>query len=167
MPAAASPPPSRPISAQIAAFIQSGLSITVAARGERLVPSISKAVGCRVDDDGRGLTVLLFADLAEAVCRDIACNAQVAACFSRPSTSETIQLKGTDARVALASAIDLACARRCLDLLVDDLAKLGFPRAVLESVFWRDPADLLAVHFSVDSAFAQTPGPAAGAPLPM
>ena len=32
------------ISPAVAAFIQSGLSITVAARGERRVPSIAKAV---------------------------------------------------------------------------------------------------------------------------
>jgi hypothetical protein len=73
------------------------------------------------------------------VCRDIACNGQVAACFSPAQHLGTIQLKGADARVALASAIDLACARRCLDLLVDDHASLGFPRAVLESVFWARP----------------------------
>ena len=163
MPAAQSPS----LSAQVAAFIQSGLSITVAARGERLVPSISKAVGCRVDEARGELVVLLFADAAEAVCRDIAENGQVAVCFSRPSTSETIQLKGRDAHAAPATATDLAAARRCLDLLLDDLARMRYDRSVIESVFWHDPAELVAIRFSVAGAFAQTPGAGAGAPLQM
>jgi hypothetical protein len=155
------------MSPQVAAFVQSGLSIAVAARGERLVPSIALAVGCRVDEARRELSVLLFADAAEAVRRDIACNGQVAVCFSRPSTSETIQLKGSNARSAVATATELAAARRCLDLLLDDLAAMRFDRRAIESTFWQDPADLIAIRFDVVGAFAQTPGPTAGAPLPM
>lgn len=160
---AASSTPS--ISASVASFIESGLSITVAARGERLVPSIAKAVGCRVEPDLGRLTVLLFADTAEAVCRDIANNGLIAVCFSRPSTSETVQIKGRDARSAMATPLDVATARRCLDLLMDDLIGLGFERPMLEAVFWRDPADLMALRFTPDGAFAQTPGPSAGAPI--
>lgn len=154
------------LSPAVAAFIQSGLSITVAGRGERLVPSIAKAVGCRVDADLRALSVLLFADAAEAICRDIAKHGVVAVCFSRPSTHETVQIKGRDARVTLASAQDMAAARHCLDLLLDDLcAGLGFRRPMLEAVFWHDPADLMCIRFTPDAAFAQTPGPSAGEPI--
>jgi hypothetical protein len=155
------------MNAQVSAFVQSGLSITVAARGERLVPSIAMAVGCRVDEARRGLTVLLFADVAETVCRDIAFNGQVAVCFSRPSTLETIQLKGSNARSVVATATDMAAARRCLDLLLDDFATMRFDRRVVESALWHDPADLIAIRFDVADAFAQTPGPSAGAPLAM
>jgi hypothetical protein len=48
----------------VAAFIQGGVSITVASRDERFVPSIAKAVGCRVGDDGTTVTVLMFAEAA-------------------------------------------------------------------------------------------------------
>jgi len=161
MPASAS----HPVSPQVAAFLQSGLSITVAGRGERLVPSIARAVGCRVRDDGGEITLLLFASAAEAVCRDIASNGKVAACFSRPSNSRTVQFKGRDARSALATPVDVASARRCLDLLIDDLLPLHFDRRMLEAFFWGDPADLIAIRFTPDAAYAQTPGPSAGAPL--
>src|SRR5512138_3749925 len=97
-----------PIAPATAAFIQSGLSITVAARGDRLVPSIAKAVGCRVDEGLREVSVLLFADRAEAVCRDVARNGLVAVCFSRPSSNETVQIKGSNARSALATPQDVA-----------------------------------------------------------
>lgn len=166
MPPADATPPVRTLTPSVAAFIQSGLSVTVAARGERLVPSISKAVGCRVEQDGRQVTVLLFADVAETVCRDIAANGQVAVCFSRPSTHETVQIKGSDARFALATPLDVATARGCLDRLIDDLVSMGFERRMLEVLFWGDPKDLVAIRFTPDGAFAQTPGPSAGAALP-
>lgn len=153
------------LSPAVAQFITSGLSITVASRGERLVPSIAKAAACRVAPDLREVTVLLFAEAGEAVCRDIASNGLVAVCFSRPSTNQTVQLKGRDARSALASPQDVAHARRYLDLLVDDLASLRFDREMLDTFFWGDPADLMAIRFTPDAAFAQTPGPGAGTAL--
>jgi hypothetical protein len=158
--------PSLPlIDPSVASFIQSGVSITVAARGDRLVPSITKAVGCHVDAAGREVSVLLFADAGEPVCRDVARNGLVAVCFSRPSTNRTVQIKGSNATSALATPQDVAHARRCLDLLIDDLTPLGFDRRMLEAFFWGDPADLMAIRFAPDAAFAQTPGPGAGAAL--
>ena len=157
--------PSPPISASVASFLVSGLSITLCARSERLVPSIAKAAGCQVSADRRGLSVLLFQEVAEAVCRDIAENGLVAVCFSRPSTNETVQLKGRDARSGRASPLEVAAARRCVDLLIDDLTPLGFGRTIIENIFWRDRSDLLAIRFAPDAAFVQTPGPQAGTVL--
>jgi hypothetical protein len=158
-----SPPPPDPLLGEpLVAFVESGLSITVASRGERLVPSIAKAAGLRVAADRRSVSVLVFADAAEAVLRDIAHCAQVAVCLTRPSTNQTVQLKGRDARAQLATPQDVAAARTSIDGLIDDLLTLGFSRSMLEPFFWHDPADLLAVHFTPDGAFAQTPGPQAG-----
>src|SRR5262249_2088866 len=137
----------------------------VSGRGERLVPSIARAVGCRVRDDGGEITLLLFASAAEAVCRDVASNGMVAACFSRPSSSRPLQVKGRDARSMAAAPVDRACARPCLDLLIEAPLPLHFERPMLEAFFWGDPADLVAVRFTPDAAFAQTPGPGAGAAL--
>ena len=83
--AADSPPLPDPLLGEpLVAFVESGLSITVASRGERLVPSIAKAAGLRVAADRRSVSVLVFADAAEAVLRDIAHCAQVAVCLTRP-----------------------------------------------------------------------------------
>jgi hypothetical protein len=153
------------ITASVAEFITSGLSITVASRNDRHVPSIAKAVGCRVGPDRCDIAVLMFADAAEPVCRDIASNGLIAVCFSRPSSNRTIQIKGAGARATLATPADVATARSSLDLLMDDLVPLGFRRDMLEAFFWGDPADLMAIRFTPDAAFAQTPGPAAGAVL--
>jgi hypothetical protein len=146
----------------LVAFVESGLSVTVASRGERLVPSIAKAAGLRVAADRRSVSVLVFASAAETVLRDIAHCAQVAVCLSRPSTNRTLQLKGRDARAQLATPQDVAYARASIDRLLDDLVSLGFNRHMLDGFFWHDPADLLAVSFTPEAAFAQTPGPQAG-----
>jgi hypothetical protein len=155
-------PTSPLISPAVAAFMQSGLSITVAGRGDRLVPSIARAVGCRVDQDGHEVSVLLFAPAGEPVCRDVASNGRVAACFSRPSNHRTVQVKGQDARSMLATPQEVAIARRCLDLFIEDLLPLGFERRMLEAMFWGHPEDLMAIRFTPDAAYAQTPGPEAG-----
>jgi hypothetical protein len=159
MPTAPLPPL---LSESVAEFIQSGLSITVAACGERLVPSIAKAVACRVDEARREVRLLLFAERSAAVCRDVASNGQVAVCFTRPSNHQTVQLKGSDAVTALSTPLDVASARQSLDRLIEDLLPFGFARRMLDSFFWGETADLLAIRFTPHAAFAQTPGPAAG-----
>jgi hypothetical protein len=150
---------------ELAAFVETGLSMTVAARGDRLVPSIAKAAACRIATDGRAATVLLFAGGAEAVCRDIARNGLVAVCMSRASTHETVQVKGRDARTVPLQPHDLAYARRSVDLLAEDLRLLGFSAAFTDALFWGRPEDLLALRFTLDGAYGQTPGPRAGSAL--
>ena len=149
----------------VAAFIQSGLSITVAGCGERLVPSIAKAVGCEVAPDRRSVTVLLFADHAEDVCRDVARNGRLAVCFVLPSTHRALQLKGSDAVPVPVTPRHVAVARQNLDRFSLDLDPLGWKADFVDALLWRDPADLMALRFSPDGAFAQTPGPAAGTTL--
>lgn len=150
---------------ELAAFVQSGLSISVCGRDERLVPSLAKGVGCRVRPDGRELTVLLFSDAAEAVARDIATNRLIAVVFSQPSTNRTVQLKGRDATPVPATPADVALVRRHLALFAADIAPMGWDQRYVDTLFWHDPAQLLAIRFTPEFAFAQTPGPNAGAPV--
>ncbi len=159
----ASRAPGEPLlSEAVAAFLQSGLSMTVASRDERHVPSIAKASGCVVSPDRHTLTVLLFAEAGEGVARDIALCGQVAAVFTRPSTHETVQVKGSDARSVPVTHRDIAAVRRNLDLFTVDTTPLGWGPEFVDALFWRDPAGLLAIRFTPDAVFAQTPGPRAG-----
>jgi hypothetical protein len=160
----AQPAPAAPdtLPASVAEFVQSGLSISISSASERLVPSICKGVGCRVSAARDRVTVLMFASRGEQVLRDLRRGAPVAVCFSRPSTHQTVQLKGPRAHIEPASPHDLATARRCLDLLIEDLTMLGLPARMLEAFFWHDPAEMVALSFVPEGAFAQTPGPDAG-----
>lgn len=151
----------------IADFIQGGVSITVASRDERLVPSIAKGVGCRVAAAGDQVTVMIFANAAQAVARDITRHAQAAVVFSKPSTNRTVQLKGRDVAIVPTTPADLALVRRWMALFADDLLLLGWDLRYVEATFWHDPSQLMALRFTPEGAFQQTPGPAAGAPLAM
>ena len=168
------PPPTTPpdtapesLPDEVAAFIQSGLSITVGSRDDRLIPSIAKGVGCRVDGGGREVTVLVFAEAAEGVMRDIAHNRQVAVVFTRPSTNRTVQLKGHDARPAPAGPPEAALVRRHLALFADDLRLLGWQPQYVNTLFLHDWSQLMAIRFTPLFAYAQTPGPGAGARMPL
>lgn len=152
---------------EVAAFIQSGLSITVGARDDRLIPSIAKGVGCRVSEDRTELTVLVFAEAAAAVLRDIAHNRHVAVVFTRPSTNRTVQLKGHDARPAPAGAADIALVRRHMALFAADIGPLGWDAEYVDTLFLHDWSQLLAIRFTAHGAFAQTPGPGAGQSMPL
>ena len=152
---------------EIAAFIQSGLSITVGGRDDRLIPSIAKGVGCRVEDQGRQVTVLVFVEAAESLMRDIARNRHVAVVFTRPSTNRTVQLKGHDALPVPAGPAEAALVRRHLALFADDLRLLGWDPVYVNTLFLHDWSQLMAIRFTPHGAFAQTPGPNAGTRLPM
>lgn len=154
-----------PLPEDIAAFIQSGLSITVAGRDDRLVPSLAKGAGCRVSEDGTQVTVLVFADAAEAVARDIAHNRLIAVVFSQPSTHRTLQLKGRDACSVPALPADVALVRRHLMLFAGEISQLGWDQRFVEQMLWHDPNQLMAIRFTPENAYVQTPGPGAGQAL--
>jgi hypothetical protein len=150
---------------EIATFIQSGISITLASRDDRFVPSIAKGVGCRVSPERDAVTLLVFSNAAEALLRDVAHCRQLAAVFSRPSTNRTLQIKGRDVTTAPAGPADVALTRRFIALFAEELCPLGWAAEYVHDVFWHDPVYLVALHFTPEGAFQQTPGPGAGAAL--
>ncbi|HET7202541.1 MAG TPA: hypothetical protein VFI92_04155 [Steroidobacteraceae bacterium] len=143
------------------AFIQGGVSVVVSARNEALVPDVLRGCGCRVSRDRRRVTVLAESARSGDVLDGVRANGMIAVVFSQPSTHRTLQLKGSDATVARATAADQRTARRHLEAWMADMQRIGY-----DPVFTRaargDGADLVAITFSVAAAFEQTPGPAAG-----
>ena len=93
---------------ELAAFIQSGVSIVVAGRNDDMVGDVIRGCGCRVSADRRRVTVLVDPIRSDALLDDITSNGMIAVVFSRPSTHRSIQLKGTDARRVRVTAADLA-----------------------------------------------------------
>jgi hypothetical protein len=92
----------------------------------------------------------------------IASNGAIAAVFSVPSTLESLQLKGVDARVERADASDAALAACHREAFVDQVGKLGHPRDLVRLLMTCESDDLVAVTFTPSAAFSQTPGPRAG-----
>ncbi len=145
------------------AFITRDVSLSIASRDVRRVPSVCKAVGCRVAPDRRRVTLLVEAAANAQLLADLRATAAVAAVFSLPATHETLQLKGRDACVQAADAEDIALARAHNEAFAQHLVPLGYPLAFARAVHDFRDDDLVAVSFTVSDIFAQTPGPGAGA----
>jgi hypothetical protein len=148
-----------------AALMQSGVSVHIASRDASNVPSVGRALGCRIAPDRRRVTIFVSATQAPELVADLRGSGMAAAVFSRPSTHETIQIKGDDATVGALADGDLPLIAAYADALVRDLQALGYAEAFGRALTDFDPADLVAVAFTPKAAFRQTPGPNAGAPL--
>lgn len=151
------------IDAELAAFLQSGISISVATRDSALQPSLARAVGCRVD--GNTVTLLLPAPRAGQVLADIAANGMIAAVFSRPTTHRTVQLKASDARLVPLQPGDGQLLADYRAAFLRELAVIGHTERPFDAILVHEVAELAAVAFTPMAAYEQTPGPRAGAPL--
>lgn len=153
-----------PLDARHAEFIQGPVSVIVASRNADLVADVVRGCGCRVSQDRRQVTILVEPGRASSLLEDVAANGMIAVVFSQPSTHQTIQLKGTDARVARVTAADRAAVRQHLREWSADLARIGF-EPPLSAALHGGTGQLAAIRFTPTAAFQQTPGPAAGQPL--
>lgn len=160
-------PPGTPaiLDAANADFICSGVSINAASSRSGALPSLARAVGCRVSADRCSVTILFASTPAAALIDDIRRSGSIAVVFSQPSTHRTLQLKGTDARILPPEPGDQALMSRYTDSFIADLTPLGYPAQVVRTVLACHPDDIVTVRFSPSSAFLQTPGPSAGEPL--
>jgi hypothetical protein len=150
------------ISTDLAAFIESGVTIHVATRSARLVPDHVRGAGVRVEA-GRGeLTVFLPEATAATSVANVEDNGRIAVAFSRPIDHRSFQVKGRVLSVSAADPDDRAVVDRYRAALVDTYATVGVPPAVS----WRIASwPCRAIRFRVESVYVQTPGPGAGAPL--
>lgn len=118
-----------------------------------------------MSSDRRRITIFLSAEQSRGFLSDIQENGAVAAVFSLPSTHRTVQLKGTDATVGALSEGDLQLVARYRDAFVSHLVGLRYSEATMRTLVNCPNEELVSLTFSPCSAFSQTPGPAAGAPL--
>jgi hypothetical protein len=88
-------------------------------------------------------------------------NALIAVTLSRPTTYETIQLKGSVGAVEQPCDQDLVRAHERLDQFAAEVALLVVEEGA-DNLFLDD---LRVVSFEVESIFDQTLGPLAGTPL--
>ena len=153
------------LDADNAAFIASGVSIAVASSNAAGIPSLCRAWGCRVSDDRRTVTVYVSPAQGEVLLADLRAGRPLAAVFSLPSSHRTIQLKSRAARVGGLTQEDRLVVEDYVPALAADLGSIGhggeFARAYLEVA----GGTLVGVNFEPEEAFAQTPGPKAGARL--
>jgi hypothetical protein len=147
----------------VRAFISGPVSILAAAADPQRRSTLVRALGCQVEGD-RVRLVLARSQAGELI-DDLLGGSAIAVVFSRPSTNQTVQLKGTSAHLEPLRAGDGDIIERYCERLVDEIAGLGFAPIVPRTMLLHEATDRIVVSFTASAAFEQTPGPKAGAPL--
>jgi len=150
------------ISEELAGFLESGISLTVASRDAELQAEVVRAWAARVDPDRRGLVLFLHAPSAAATLRNLEQHPELAVCVDRPSDNCSCQLKGRFTGSRPARASERTEVVRQTDLFQAELETIGIPRAMTAGLTnW----PCVAVAMAVAAIYEQTPGPGAGEPL--
>ena len=151
------------IADELADFIESGVSISLASCSAALLPAVSRAKGCRVVRGSPGrLRLLVAASECPELIDAVRSTHALAVTFSHPTRHRTLQFKGRDARVDLPEPLDLAAAAAYERSFGETLAGIGFPRAFTHAFLSAGASDLQVLEFTPTDAFQQTPGPGAG-----
>lgn len=147
------------------AFMRGGVSINVASCDRNGMPQLTRAIGCRVTDDGSRVTVFIPEAKSLPVQRDIFATGAIAVAFTQPSTHRTMQLKSRDARVTTLLPEDAQMIEAYRDAFVIEVGADGFHEEMVRSLLACPPEQLVALTFCPSEAYTQTPGPNAGKKL--
>ncbi|MCD6076601.1 MAG: hypothetical protein K0R89_539 [Ramlibacter sp.] len=151
--------------ADLVAMMARGVSVIVGSRDAKLRPSIMRAVGSRIERDGQDITVYLSRSTSRQLIQDIAATGQLAVVFSEPSTHRTVQLKASRADIRSAVDEDAPVLAAYLRSMEHEIQQVGFGPSVARALLAHRLEDVVAVRFTPEQAFDQTPGPRAGAAL--
>jgi hypothetical protein len=100
------------------------------------VPSLARALGCRLSSDLRQITLFFSSSDGRELLGHIGLNGTIAAVFPVPSTHQALQLKGVDARVEKTGKNDLKFVSSYRQAFVDHVGKLGYPRELIETLLF-------------------------------
>lgn len=155
-------PPTPVLGADSAALLQLGCSINAGACGSDGMPTSVRCCGCRVADDRTSISVFVSRIQAAALLQAIEENGRIAVVFSQPSTHRTLQIKGRDAAVLPLEADDVPRIAAYRAAFARELSTFGYDEILAYTVLSYPSTDVVAVRFSPDEVYLQTPGPQAG-----
>jgi len=150
----------------IAAFLDLGLSIHVGACDAAGQPQLARGLAVRVLGDTT-VEVLVPSLGAAALIAAVGDAGQVAVVCCQPTTHRTLQLKGGQAAARPARPADWPQLSRNRRDFGSEIEAYGFGDDYTSA--WFDAADggFHGIVFQPSGAWNQTPGPAAGAPIPV
>jgi hypothetical protein len=141
-------------------FIHGGVAVGVATRDDDLAPEFARGWGPQVSADGRSLRLCVAAGEGSRMRANLERNGAVAVGFSPPTIARAVQVKGVATWVGEPEAADLERVERHLRSFVAEAERIGAPAEIARRMFVG--TGLVAVRFSIDEVFDQTPGPTAG-----
>ncbi len=156
------------ISAELKAFLESGVSVVVGTRDVDLIPEITRAWGLLVSKDRKSISLCAPLATSRKTLDNLADNRQMTVCCSLPNSYKTVQIKGRCIQKTEPSRADLAAVERHREAFGRMNELVGFPRQRSE-IFWQREVEssptLVKLHLVPEQIFDQTPGPGAGQPL--
>jgi hypothetical protein len=153
-----------PLPPDLVAMMARGVSVIVASHDAALRPNLMRAVGSRIEEDG-AITVYLARRQSRQVVQDLAATGHIAVVFSEPSTHRSVQLKATRVDMRSAEARDAPVLERYREAMEREIQQVGVAPPPTHAMLAHRLDDLVAVRFTPEQAFDQTPGPRAGTPL--
>jgi len=155
------------LSPALVQFVTGHLSIHVATCCGDGLTTLVRGVGARIDPtDARFLRILVPRSQSAELLDAIEAQYPVAAVFNEPETHRTVQLKAPSAEVVAADDDDRALHTPYVRAMVERLRAFDTPAPYVYALLSCAQDDLVAIRFSPQDVFGQTPGPRAGAPIP-
>ncbi len=150
------------LSAEHVALIASGVSTIVASRNAQQQPSLMRAVGASITPQGEQITVYLNRVSARQVLDDLHDTGHIAVVFSEPYSHRTVQVKASRVQLRSAEPEDATLLQRYLAAMEVQLQRIGFGAHCTRTMLAHRLEDVVAVTFTPEQAYDQTPGPQAG-----
>jgi len=144
------------------AMMQRGVSVIAGSRDADLRPSIMRALGSKVEEGGRKVTIFVSRRQSRQLVQDVAATGYVAVVFSEPSSHRTVQVKARRAVLRNADTSDEPVLARYLTSMEHEIQRVGFAPHLTRAMLAHKLEDLVAISFEPEVAFDQTPGPKAG-----
>jgi hypothetical protein len=135
------------------------------AAGNSQRATLTHAYACRVAPDGRHVTVAIARSQSGPLLAALEQDRRVSLVACHVQSLTTLQLKGSDARLVAASAGEQAAAVAHCDEFARFGGSVGYDAQMLRAHMDCRAEDVVTIRFTLDQAFVQTPGPAAGQPL--
>lgn len=147
------------LTSNLAALIESGVSMIIGTRDASMRPECIRALGARVAADRSRLTVFVPLATAGRAVANLCDNGRIAVTFSRIADHHTVQLKGCVEAIAPADPDDRHTVDRYRRAVASELEIAGLPQHVVFRVHhW----PCWAITLRPDEVFDQSPGPGAG-----
>ena len=144
------------------AFIQREVASDLASCSAQLRPSGCRGFACLVSPDRQRLTIHVRKSEAGQLLEDVRSQDKIAAVFCLPATEVAIQIKGSNVHLLEVDADGIASIERDRHAFVDGIVPLGHDRGFGLAYMSAEPDQMVALEFSPESVFDQTPGPKAG-----
>jgi hypothetical protein len=150
------------IPVKIAGFLERANVSHAGTRDGNLVPHGHRVSGWRVGADGQTLIVLMPEGARPHLIESLEDNGQLSVTVEDYPAHETYQFKGRYVRHRPADQADIDVVSRLRERFLQSVIRLyGEPAAGPVRAFSQRPS--IAVEFTVDEIYVQTPGPGAGA----